>query len=572
MDSRHDPLQASLTNAPDNLRLDQWLPPQHGIVPRLRIGQRWVSSLWALPLIIVALCVAIVAAQQLRALPAVAAFIANYPGLTPLSSAVHSGFPWWLRLQHFLNLLFMVFIIRSGIQILADHPRLYWSRGSVPGREWFRFQREVPRDRVWTSKDDAVTIPSWLGLPGVRHSVGLARWWHLSVNLLWLVNGLVSYVLLFSTDQWHRLVPTSWSVFPNALSTALQYLSLQFPVEQAWTRYNGLQQLTYFVTVFVAAPMAAITGLMQSPAIANRFGALSRHLSRQAARSVHFLVLCWFLLFIFIHVTLVFVTGMRRNLNFMFAGVNDDSWRGLAWFAVAMAVLAVAWVGASPFTIQHARVIQKSGRQLIGKLKSLAERWEPRVQYADSDISPYFWLNGTLPNSAAYDALRREDFADYRLRIGGLVSRPCTLSLAQIKAMDKQVQVSEHFCIQGWSGVAKWGGVPVRRLLELVAPLPSARYVVFYSFADGAAGGRYYDVHSIDNMRHALSLLAYEMNDAALPFMHGAPLRLRCENELGFKMVKWIEAIELVDDVRHLGAGQGGYNEDHEFYGYRMPI
>jgi DMSO/TMAO reductase YedYZ molybdopterin-dependent catalytic subunit len=112
----------------------------------------------------------------------------------------------------------------------------------------------------------------------------------------------------------------------------------------------------------------------------------------------------------------------------------------------------------------------------------------------------------------------------------------------------------------------------MRGLLDLVGPLPAARYVVFYSFADGAAGGRYYDVHSIDNMRHALSLLAYEMNGAALSVLHGAPLRLRCENELGFKMVKWIEAIEFVDDFKHLGAGCGGYNEDHEFYGYRMPI
>ena len=73
-------------------------------------------------------------------------------------------------------------------------------------------------------------------------------------------------------------------------------------------------------------------------------------------------------------------------------------------------------------------------------------------------------------------------------------------------------------------------------------------------------------------MHHALTILAYEMNDAPLTVLHGAPLRLRCENELGFKMVKWIAAIEFVDDFRDLGAGQGGYNEDHEFFGYRMPI
>jgi DMSO/TMAO reductase YedYZ molybdopterin-dependent catalytic subunit len=108
--------------------------------------------------------------------------------------------------------------------------------------------------------------------------------------------------------------------------------------------------------------------------------------------------------------------------------------------------------------------------------------------------------------------------------------------------------------------------------MELVRPLPQARYAVFYSLADGAEGGRYYDVHKVSNMRHALTILAYEMNGKPVSVLHGAPLRLRCENELGFKMVKWIAAIDFVSDYADLGAGQGGYNEDHEFYGYRMPI
>jgi DMSO/TMAO reductase YedYZ molybdopterin-dependent catalytic subunit len=145
-------------------------------------------------------------------------------------------------------------------------------------------------------------------------------------------------------------------------------------------------------------------------------------------------------------------------------------------------------------------------------------------------------------------------------------------SYAELKAMPKQEQITTHFCIQGWSGVAKWGGVPMRHILDLVRPTSDARYAVFYSLADGSDTGRYYDVHLISNMRHDLTILAYEMNDAPISVLHGAPLRLRCENELGFKMVKWIAAIEFVHDFATLGAGQGGYNEDHEFYGYRMPI
>jgi DMSO/TMAO reductase YedYZ molybdopterin-dependent catalytic subunit len=112
----------------------------------------------------------------------------------------------------------------------------------------------------------------------------------------------------------------------------------------------------------------------------------------------------------------------------------------------------------------------------------------------------------------------------------------------------------------------------MRHILDIVKPTADARYAVFYSLSEGSAGGGYYDVHKIHNMRHELTILAYEMNGAPLSVLHGAPLRLRCENELGFKMVKWISAIEFVHSFDHLGAGQGGYNEDHEFYGYRMPI
>ena len=112
----------------------------------------------------------------------------------------------------------------------------------------------------------------------------------------------------------------------------------------------------------------------------------------------------------------------------------------------------------------------------------------------------------------------------------------------------------------------------MRHVLDLVKPKPETQYVLFSSFADGAEGGRHYDVHRVHNMRHQLSLLAYDKNGQPLTVSYGAPLRLRCENELGFKMVKWIEAIEFVESFEHLGAGQGGYHEDHEIFGYRMPI
>ena len=568
----HDGIADELSPADDRVVLSKWLPPQSGVVPKIRIGRRWINVLWILPVAFLLLVLGITLAQALREIPAVQRFLMRYPGAPPIAPILIAGFPLWLRVQHFLNLWFMTFIIRAGLQVLADHPRLYWKRDCTPGTEWFRFQTAVPAGRIWTAKDDSVTVPGWLGIPGLRHSIGLARWWHYSFGLLWILNGVVVYTLLFVTGQWVRLVPSTWDVFPNAVSTALQYLSLNFPQDDSWTKYNSLQQLAYFITIFIAAPVSIITGFLQSPAISNKLGWVGRVCNRQWARSVHFLAMWWFLFFILVHVTLVFITGARVNLNMMFAGVHDASWSGFFVFIPAMALVALTWWLASPFTIRFARIVQNIGAMMMRPFIFMTQWWDPTSQLTEQDISPHFWPNGTMPASTEFEAHVAEGFGRFVLRVDGLVEKPSAFSYAALKAMPKQDQITTHFCIQGWSGVAKWGGVPMRHIMDLVRPLPDARYAVFYSFADGGDGGRYYDVHSIADMRHALTILAYEMNGAPLSVLHGAPLRLRCENQLGFKMVKWIAAIEFVHDFADLGAGHGGYNEDHEFYGYRTPI
>ena len=360
----HDPLAERLSAADDRVRLNHWLPPQAGVVPKIRIGQRWINVLWALPLLFVLLgrrrgrCTGLAASSGRCRISwcATRAFLAS-------AVAVTSGFPAWLRLLHFLNLFFMAFIVRAGVQILADHPRLYWKRDCTPGTEWFRFQKAVPTGRIWTAKDDSVTLPGVAGYP--RHPPFdrpcpmVALFDHAAVDdqrhrLLRLCSS--------RRGQWLRMVPTTWEVFPNAVSTALQYLSLTFPADHSWTRYNSLQQLAYFITVFIAAPTSILTGLMQSPAISNRLGWFGRALNRQRARSIHFLALWWFLLFILAHVTLVFITGARVNLNMMWAGVNDGSWSGFAVFVPAMLCwLRSTWWWASPFTLRHARLVQQIG-------------------------------------------------------------------------------------------------------------------------------------------------------------------------------------------------------------------
>ena len=567
-----------LTVGEDSIDPATWagsVPVAHGIAPRVRIGRnRWFNLLWLLPIGFVGLIVAVAAAKGLRDTPSVQRFIVRYPGTLPATSASPKpGLPIWVGVQHFFNLFLLIFIIRSGVQILSDHPRLYWTRHSTPGKDWFRIQKPVPADPLWTAKKDSISLPGQVGLPGIRHSIGLARWWHLGTDVLWLLNGLVFYVLLFSTGQWRRLVPTSWKVFPDAASVVIQYLSLNWPVENGWTAYNAMQLMAYFITVFVAAPLAFLTGLGMSPALSTKFKAISKVLSIQTARSLHFLVLVWFLLFIVIHVTLVFTTGLLRNLNHIFAARNDDSWIGFWIFAASMIVVIVGWVAATPFTMRHPRVVQRVGFALIGPTQRLFEHLDASPgQYTENDISPYFWHNGQYPDSDEYKALFDSDFAGYRLRVDGLVDNPVELDMAQLRALPYHEQITQHFCIQGWSGIAKWGGVSMQTIIDVVRPQPAAKWVVFYSLGDGPDKGIYYDAHPIEQMSYHLTMLAYDMNGEPLSFGHGAPLRLRNETQLGFKQVKWIKGVEFVAHYSEIGGGFGGYNQDHEFFGYRQSI
>ena len=549
------------------------IPQSYGVAPRVRIGRdRWFNLLWLLPIGFLVLIVAVAVAKGLRTVPAVAGFVAEYPG-TVIPSEAADGLPAWVGWQHFFNMLLMIPIIRSGLTIIADHPRMYWTRHSTPGRDWFRVQKPVPADPLWTAKQDSITLPDGVGLPGRRHSIGLARWWHLGINTLWLANGLVFYVLVFATGHWTRLVPTSWEIFPHAASAVLQYLSLDWPTGDHWVAYNSLQLLAYFVTVFLAAPLAFITGLGMSPALSTKFRRISTVLSIQTARSLHFLILVWFLMFIVMHVTLVVTTDALRNFNMMYAGREGDSWHGFWIFALSLLVLIVGWVAATPVTYRHPRMVQRIGYALIGPVQRLFEHLDSRPgQYTEKDISPYLWHNGKYPATQEYAQLREHGFTDYRLRVSGLVENPVELDLAQLRALPHHEQITQHFCIQGWSGVAKWGGVSMQTIVDLVRPRPEARWVVFYSFAEGPDGGIYYDAHPIEQMGYHLTMLAYDMNDQTLPYGHGAPLRLRNEVQLGFKLVKWIKGVEFVADFSEIGGGEGGYNNDHEFFGYRQSI
>ena len=178
-----------------------------------------------------------------------------------------------------------------------------------------------------------------------------------------------------------------------------------------------------------------------------------------------------------------------------------------------------------------------------------------------------------MPTCDEWKALAAGDFKDYRLKVYGLVENPVELSLDDLRALGKKTQITLHHCIQGWSGIAAWGGLPLAELIEAgpaEARRQGGRLLLVRRgrrVQTGVAGGQYYDSLSIENALHPQTLLAYEMNYQPLNHLHGAPLRLRVENQLGFKMVKWIQAIEFVEDVQSINQGEGGYTEDHEYFG-----
>jgi DMSO/TMAO reductase YedYZ molybdopterin-dependent catalytic subunit len=194
-------------------------------------------------------------------------------------------------------------------------------------------------------------------------------------------------------------------------------------------------------------------------------------------------------------------------------------------------------------------------------------------EYHEAEISKEFKPNGsTNPDDEAYKAHAADGFADWKLTVSGLVERPLELSLAELRAMPSRTQITRHDCVEGWSCIGKWTGVPLKTLLDQAGLKPNARYIVFYCADDlgqtGDEDGRYYESIGLEDAFHPQTILAYEMNGNLLPIEHGAPLRLRVERQLGYKMAKYVMRIEAVDDIAAIRGGRGGFWEDlgYEWY------
>ena len=287
--------------------------------------------LWAVLAVVLGALVLSAVAFTLRAQPAVQEFLVRYPGVITPTPDAPTGIPVWLNVTHFLNILFLMLIIRTALSI--------------------RSKKRPP----------AFITPrrGLLGQPPRR--IGINVWLHNTVDLLWMLNGVIYVVLLFTTGQWVRIVPTTWDVIPNALSAAIHYLTFTWPVENPWVVYNSLQVLSYFGVVFVLAPLAILTGVRLSSAWPLDAARLNRVLPERLIRLLHNIVLFAFMAFIVVHVSLVLFTGAVLNLNVMFAARDDLSLVGTIIFVAALAGLTGVW-----FALTDS--VQKRLARLTGKV------------------------------------------------------------------------------------------------------------------------------------------------------------------------------------------------------------
>jgi DMSO/TMAO reductase YedYZ molybdopterin-dependent catalytic subunit len=220
-------------------------------------------------------------------------------------------------------------------------------------------------------------------------------------------------------------------------------------------------------------------------------------------------------------------------------------------------------------TLHSAQHLNRALAKVVAPRPAMAQEFGPER------VAQTFRSNGTLnPRDADYVALREGNFADYRLRVSGLVAKPLELSLAQLRELPSRTQITRHDCVEGWSCIGKWKGVQLSRILEMAEPKPEAKFVLFRCFdsMDGpsldGSDSRYYESIDLDDAHHVQTILAYELNDRPLPVTNGAPLRCRVERQLGYKQAKYIRSIELIESFAEIRGGNGGYWEDEGYAWY----
>jgi DMSO/TMAO reductase YedYZ molybdopterin-dependent catalytic subunit len=227
-------------------------------------------------------------------------------------------------------------------------------------------------------------------------------------------------------------------------------------------------------------------------------------------------------------------------------------------------------------TDNHVRnFLERANELTYTAQRALVGRQALAREYSASDIRQPQRVNGTADagqSNPQYAAMAKNGFADYRLAVTGLVEQEVSFSLDELRNMPSRTQVTRHDCVEGWSCIAKWTGVPVGTILDQATVKPAAKFVVYHCF-DSMGGGLspaepYYETSDLIDAFHPQTIAAYGLNDAALPIGNGAPIRVRIERALGYKQPKYVHTLELVDSFAAFGGGLGGYWEDHGYDWY----
>ena len=217
--------------------------------------------------------------------------------------------------------------------------------------------------------------------------------------------------------------------------------------------------------------------------------------------------------------------------------------------------------------LRGGEALNKGAQRLIMDRAALAP------EFSAADISPIFKANGSVSgDTPEYNAHIASKFADWRLRIDGMVRNPLSLNLAQLRAMPSREQITRHDCVEGWSAIGKWRGTPLGLLLKQAGLSNKARYIVFHCADQWAPSVPYYESVDLIDAFHPQTILAWSMNGGQLPVRHGAPLRLRVERQLGYKQAKYVMRVEATDDLKKFYGGNGGYWEDAHDYDWYAGI
>ena len=218
-----------------------------------------------------------------------------------------------------------------------------------------------------------------------------------------------------------------------------------------------------------------------------------------------------------------------------------------------------------PKLLSSAEGLSNVAQHLVTSQKSMAQ------EFTEADLSPHFRSNGNSdPGTDEYRASTINGFADWTLEVNGLVDNPSKFSIAQLRALPSRTQITRHDCVEGWSAIGKWTGVPLHEVMALVKPQTDAKFAVFHCADPMEEDGTkpYYESIDMEDAHHPQTLLAYELNGESLPIANGAPIRLRVERQLGYKQAKYIMRIELVKSFDHIAGGKGGYWEDEGYSWY----